>query len=182
MMRFKTTIIGLFVALLPALSFSAEEVRIDATRSVLVSLEEGWKLTTMKNPRGLPARTVHLTNSGSKIILTLVASSDGMPIVRTTQQLSAMETNTSMQYVSDSVESKIDLKHISNENIFGSYASFTDKKWQGKKPPVGEYACLTSGSFLVDGILVAVTYLSNDLDGRIYKEGLSTIESLERKF
>ncbi len=144
-MRFKTTIIGLLIVLLPALSFSAEEVKIDMTRSVLVSLHEGWEMTAMKNPRGLPARTIHITNSGSKIILTMVASSDGARIVRTTQQLSAMEMDTSMQYVSGSVEGKIDLKHISNGNIFGSYASFTDKKWQGKKPPAGEYACVTSG-------------------------------------
>jgi hypothetical protein len=181
-MRIKKTILGLFIALLPALSFSAEEVRIDETRSIFVTIKEGWTMTPMANPRGLPARTIHIATSGSKISLTMVASSDGMPIKKTAQQLSAMEKDTSMQYVPNSVEGEIVLKHFSNENMFGSYASFTDKKWQGKKPTAGEYSCITSGAFLVDGILVAVTFLSSDLDGQTYKDGLSIIESLASKY
>ena len=180
-MRYKKTIIGLLIALLPTLSFSAEEVRIDENRSVLVSLEEGWTLTPMESSPGLPARTIRITNSGSEMMVTLIASKDGAPIERSAQNLSDMATQTSMQYVSSSIEGKVNLKQISNEHVRGSYASFRDKQWEGKTPPVGEYACVTDGAFLVDGVMAAVTFFSSDLDGKIYKEGLSIIESLVGK-
>ncbi len=89
-----------------------------------------------------------------------------------------MEMDTSARYVEDSIEGQINLKHVYDKEIFGTYASFTKTKWKDKNPPDGEYACITSGVFLVDGILVAVTYFSNDLDGEIYQEGLSMIQSL----
>ncbi len=180
-MRFQKTILVLLIVLLPTLSFSAEEVRLDETRSVLVSVEEGWTLTPMAPSPGLPARTVHITNSGSKIIMTLIASKDGAPVERNAQELSDMTTQASTQYVSVSVEGKVNRKQISNEHVTGSYASFSDKQLVGKTPPEGEYACVTEGVFVVDGIMASVTFFSNDLDGKMFKEGLAMIESLAAK-
>ena len=180
-MTFKKIIIGLLVAMLPALAFSAEEINLDENRAVLVSLEEGWTLTLMPTSPGLAARTIHVAKSSSKVVITLIASKDGVPIARSAQELADMTSQATAQYVPSSVEGKITLKQISNEHVLGSYASFRDKQWEGKTPPAGEYPCVTDGVFLVDGVMASVTFLSSDLDGEVYKEGMSIIESMVGK-
>ena len=135
----------------------------------------------MMAPSGLPAKTIHMTKNGQRILLTFVGSKDGQPIVKSVEELEQITRQTSLQYVSSSVEGTVNLTLVSGDHLVGSYASFTDKEWVGKNPPVGSYSCVTSGVFIADGIMVGMTYLSSDLESTTFEEGLSIIKSIKGK-
>ena len=157
---------------------SAEEIKLDTDKSIFITPKAGWTLQRMKSHPGYPARTVHVYRAGYKIMITIIGSDNGVPVNKSTEELSQLVNQTSMQYAPTSVEGRINLKDISLKNIKGSYACFTDSKWKDKTPPAGEYVCVTNGAFIASGTIVAVTYLSSDLNSDVYFEGLQIIKSL----
>jgi hypothetical protein len=167
-----------------AMHVYAESI-IKITDELIVTAEvsEDWTLAEKQSPPGLPVKTVTLDKNGHKIIITFFGSNkDGTPVNKTENELATMVTTISQQrFVPDSVEGEVNLKSISNENIKGSYASFTDKRLVGKEVPPGEYAFVTTGMFLVDGIMATVTLLSPGVSGATYSEGLNIIKSLKNK-
>jgi len=171
-------LVMLFIIITPAAVHAADVLKIGDTQSITIDVTEGWQLNPMMSPPGIPVKTIHLVKNGTKIMLTLFGSKDGSLISKNEEELSALTLQSSQQYVPSSVEGKISLKNISGKNIKGFYASFTDKQWAGKEIPNGEYACVTSGTFLSNGIVISATFLSRGLSSKTYQEGIAIIQSL----
>ncbi|MGI0117240.1 hypothetical protein [Zooshikella sp. RANM57] len=177
---YRTVFIVYFILLsYSELLFSNESVALDDTRSVSVMLPEGWQLIKMMSPPELPAKTINLVNGDYKILITFIGSKDGAPFKMNDDKMVALINKTSMQYVSGSVEGKITIHKIQGDSMRGVYSSFTDKKWVGKQPPPGEFKQVTSCVITVGkSILATVTYLSNDLEGEVFNEGLTILKNL----
>lgn len=162
-------------------SIFSEVINISDNQSVSIDVVGDWEMKPMMSPPGMPVKTIHLIRDGSKIMLTLFGSKDGSKIEKSMQELIAITKETSGQYVATSVEGDIKLNPVSESNIYGSYASFTDREWVGKDVPRGTYSCVTSGVFLANGVMVAATYLSKDIKSETFNEGLAIIKSIGKK-
>ncbi|MBU2707124.1 hypothetical protein KCM76_14100 [Zooshikella marina] len=161
-------------------TLSSESVKLDDSRSVIIMLPSGWQLIRMMSPPELPAKNINLVKDDYKILVTLIGSKGGVPLNMSDEKLVALINKTSMQYVPNSVQGKISINKIQNIFTRGGYASFTDKVWIDKQPPPGEYKHVTSGVLAIgDSIIASVTYLSNELEGEVFEEGLAIIKNLK---
>jgi len=85
------------------------------------------------------------------------------------------------QFVSTSVEKKVDVEKLKGADVSGSFARFTDIKWADKKLPPGELSNVAIGVLRCGDLWGDFTLLTNDKDGPHFKEGLAVIESLRKE-
>jgi hypothetical protein len=147
-------------------------------RSVSFQLIDGWQLKPMNSVPGVITETTHLVKEGALLELTFFDFEPGISQENSDDELLSIAKKAIEQYVAGSLEGKISINKVCRNNIFGYYAAFTYGKCVGKKNRDGEYACVTSGVFLVYGEIVKVIFLTDSLSGQVYQEGLAIIESL----
>lgn len=60
----------------------------------------------------------------------------------------------------------------------GYVTSFSDRQWQHKEPPEGEWSKATAAIGVIDSVLINATLFSNDWENRNFLEGLKLLQSL----
>lgn len=154
-----------------------QQLALGSDRTISLEAPDGWALEAEPAPPDLPARNIAVRADDAMILVTFAAARDGGPLELSADQLEALVLRTSQQYVGSSVERRIETRKLSGGAIRGSYASFTDQRYTAAAPEPGEYRCVTSGAFVVGDVIATVTYLSMDLEGESYEQGLSIIGS-----
>ncbi|HYF36815.1 MAG TPA: hypothetical protein VD994_16080 [Prosthecobacter sp.] len=78
-----------------------------------------------------------------------------------------------------SVEKKADMEKLKLKDGSGFFASLTDASLVGKPSQPGNFKIMTSGmAKLSDGVIVALTLLSDDKTGTEFAEAMKMLESL----
>ncbi|MBU2713606.1 hypothetical protein [Zooshikella harenae] len=155
------------------------EISIDKSRSVIITLPKGWRLIRTILPSERPAKNIKIINGDYVIIVSLIGTKDGSLLNISDEKIVSAVKKGAQQHLPNSVEENITVHKMQSNTIKGAYASFTDKTWVGKQPTPGEFRHVTNCALVIGkSIFGAVTYLSNEIEGEIFKEGLTILKNL----
>jgi hypothetical protein len=156
------------------------------TRGTLsVSVPDDWSVIgkAVNRPDGTPIGYAFAikprSDANAKCLLTFAYTTNGVPNKEANRKevLRICE-----QFVSESVEKKMNLKDFSLEKGYGAYCLFTDASLVGKKVKPGEYKIMGSGEVQpADSMLGAVSFFADEADGMELKAMIKIINSLKVK-
>ncbi len=143
-----------------------------------------WTLTktNLVLPDNVPVFELH-SPSDAMVIRLFVRWDDfgGRSIKPTESQMGQIVSNNiAFQYLTNSVEKKIDLEKLRGPAVTGIFARITDAHWT---PAVKEqtYPNLAEGMFRCGNIWGNFNLLTHDKDGLEFKAGLKVLESMRRQ-
>jgi hypothetical protein len=117
--------------------------------------------------------------ANAELLITFIFIGNQTPDVK---KIEAELKQNCKQFVSKSVEKKINIKHFSLKTGCGAYCTLTDASLIGKKTNPGEYKIMGSGEVqITSNVFGTVSIMANNAKSKEFKEMIQIINSLKIK-
>lgn len=149
-------------------------IQVPGGDKLSASVPAGWKSSLDRPPAGIPP-TLDLTGPGGTLLkITFLANPQARAIK--SEDLDALLTQGSEQYIANSVEKRVTLTRINSKSGPGVYSVFTDSRLAGVTAPApGEFRNVTSGVLAVGRQIVIFALLSNGTDSDEYRRAMEVV-------
>lgn len=180
-MNIKLQLLGSVIAMF----FTASGLVADENRTITVSVSdaqsvslvvpEKWKHTVIQPIPQFPP-TVKLVAADDLITLLITFVPDPEGRFTTREGIDRAVTESNQQYLSGSVEKRLELTQLESKQVRGCYTKFTDAALVAiAEPRKGQYRNVVSGLFVVDRQAATFTLLTNDTALADYRTALKII-------
>lgn len=155
------------------------QLTIPPAKKAKIQIPAGWDKSVMQPDVSLPptVRFVHAADAKVPFVLLTTFIPDAQGKFATPDAVDELVKGANEKYVDGSVEKKQTLVKLTSKSGYGSYAVFTDADLAGVaelKP--GQFRYVASGVFVIKGVAVAFTYLTNDLKAPEFEQALKFLQ------
>ena len=157
----------------------ADSISLGSHGSLQISVPDGWQLCLKDIGKiGLCAALSPKSDINAKCLITIIYLPSPKPVDK--EQLKRDFITACNQFVSGSVEQKINPKDLKLSEGYGLCATFTDASLAGKASKVGDYKVLTSAKMqFSEDVFAIVSIFTDDENSVEQKQLMSSIEGLK---